>query len=115
MRVLAGVLPLLPLALCLLTSSPSLAQNDSLDEGEAPETPLPAPDGKPPVVRAKSAILIDARTGTVLFEKDARTRRPPASTTKIMTSTLLLEHFGLDTSVVASIRAAHSPYANLHL
>jgi D-alanyl-D-alanine carboxypeptidase (penicillin-binding protein 5/6) len=114
-RSLVRILPVLPFALCVLTSSPALAQNDPLDEGAAPEEPLPAPDGQPPVVHAKSAILIDARTGTVLFEKDARTHRPPASTTKIMTATLLLEHRGLDAPVVASVNAAHCPYANLHL
>jgi D-alanyl-D-alanine carboxypeptidase (penicillin-binding protein 5/6) len=112
---LACLVLLLPLAVALLTSSPARAQNDPLDEGAAPEEPLPSPDGHPPAVKAKSAILIDARTGTVLFEKDARTRRPPASCTKIMTATLLLEHYGLDAPVVASIHAAHSPYANLHL
>jgi D-alanyl-D-alanine carboxypeptidase (penicillin-binding protein 5/6) len=51
----------------------------------------------------------------VLFEKDARTRRAPASTTKIMTSTLLLEHGGLDQPVTASMSACKTPYANLHL
>jgi serine-type D-Ala-D-Ala carboxypeptidase (penicillin-binding protein 5/6) len=112
-------------AVCLSTASayvlpltfsarPALAQNDSQDEGSEPEEPLPAPDGRPPVVQAKSAILVDAATGTVLFEKDAHTRRPPASTTKIMTATLVIEHAGLDRPVVASLRAARTPYG-LHL
>jgi D-alanyl-D-alanine carboxypeptidase (penicillin-binding protein 5/6) len=37
-------------------------------------------------VRAPSAILVDAGTGTVLWAKGARIRRPIASTTKIMTA-----------------------------
>ena len=46
---------------------------------------------------AKSAILVDADSGAVLFEKDARRRMGEASTTKIMTAlvaaeTLPLEH-----------------------
>jgi serine-type D-Ala-D-Ala carboxypeptidase (penicillin-binding protein 5/6) len=102
---------LLPLA---LSASPAFAQADLPDEGADPEAPLPAPDGQSLTVLARSAILVDARTGTILFEKDAHSRRPPASTTKIMTATLLLEHAGLDRPVVASLRAAHTPYG-LHL
>ncbi|MBI2914587.1 MAG: D-alanyl-D-alanine carboxypeptidase [Firmicutes bacterium] len=36
-------------------------------------------------VGAKAAILMDASTGQVLFSKNAREKRPPASITKIMT------------------------------
>ncbi|MBC8065625.1 MAG: D-alanyl-D-alanine carboxypeptidase [Chlorobia bacterium] len=43
-------------------------------------------------VSAKSAIIIDAESGQVLWQKDANTPRYPASTTKIMTAMLLLEH-----------------------
>lgn len=35
--------------------------------------------------RAKQAILIDVETGTILYQKDADARLPPASMTKIMT------------------------------
>ena len=40
---------------------------------------------------AKSAVLIDADTGTVLFEKNKSERLPPASITKIMTMLLIME------------------------
>lgn len=40
---------------------------------------------------AKSAILMDAATGTVLFEKDADNQLPPASITKMMTMLLVVE------------------------
>lgn len=43
-------------------------------------------------VSAKSAIIVDAESGQVLWQKDAHTPRYPASTTKIMTAMLLLEH-----------------------
>ena len=36
-------------------------------------------------ISAPSGILMEMSTGTVLFEKDADTARPPASVTKIMT------------------------------
>ena len=40
---------------------------------------------------AGSLILIEAKTGTVLYEKDADTPRPPASVTKVMTMLLVME------------------------
>ena len=41
---------------------------------------------------AASAILIDGHTGRVLYQKDANTKRYPASTTKVMTLMLALEN-----------------------
>jgi D-alanyl-D-alanine carboxypeptidase (penicillin-binding protein 5/6) len=40
---------------------------------------------------ARSAILMDAATGTILYEKNKAERLPPASITKIMTMLLILE------------------------
>ncbi|MCA0972358.1 D-alanyl-D-alanine carboxypeptidase [Halobacillus litoralis] len=42
-------------------------------------------------IGAKSAILVDAETGKVLFEKEADLTLPPASMTKMMTEYLVLE------------------------
>ena len=52
-----------------------------------------APDGalSSGKIKGESAILIDAQTGKVLFEKNADDKRYPASTTKIMTCLLALE------------------------
>lgn len=44
------------------------------------------------LLTAKSAIVMDANTGEVLFEKDSHTPRPIASLTKIMTAIIFLEH-----------------------
>lgn len=46
----------------------------------------------PLTVSAESAIVIDAESGKVLWEKDADTPRYPASTTKILTALLLIEN-----------------------
>lgn len=47
-------------------------------------------------------ILMEASTGKIIYEKDAYTAVPPASTTKIMTAILTLEHCNLtDTATVS--------------
>jgi len=45
-----------------------------------------------PAVSAASAVLMEASTGRVLFEKDAHTPRLIASTTKLMTALVAAEH-----------------------
>lgn len=44
-----------------------------------------------PQISASSAILMEASTGTVIYEKDADTPRPPASVTKVMTMLLIFD------------------------
>lgn len=53
-----------------------------------------------PSVSAASAILTDAESGRVLFEKNTDEPRLIASTTKIMTAMIALEHCAPDRSVV---------------
>lgn len=60
-----------------------------------------------PEVQAASAIIMDASTGTVLYEKDADTPRYPASITKIMTTLLALENCNLDEMVHFSATAVY--------
>lgn len=55
--------------------------------------------GEVPEVTAPSAILIDAETGKVLYEKNADEKRYPASTTKIMTGLLAVEYGKMDETV----------------
>lgn len=62
-------------------------------------------------VTAPSAILIEKESGTVLFEKDADTKRQPASVTKVMTILLIVEaiesqSISLDDNVQVSAYAA---------
>lgn len=45
-----------------------------------------------PTLDSSSAILINAETGDVLFEKDAKTAYPVASMSKLMTIYIVLEH-----------------------
>ncbi|MBQ6949049.1 MAG: D-alanyl-D-alanine carboxypeptidase [Firmicutes bacterium] len=62
-------------------------------------------------VQAKSAVLMDVATGTVLYEQNAHEELPPASVTKVMTMLLALEavergQFSLEDTVTISERAA---------
>lgn len=50
-----------------------------------------------PEISAKSSVVIDSLTGEVLFSKNKDEKLPMASTTKIMTTLLTLEHGDLDT------------------
>lgn len=62
-------------------------------------------------VNAKSAVLMDCNTGTVLYAKNADKALPPASVTKVMTLLLIMEAvdsgtISLDEEVVVSEYAA---------
>ena len=59
-----------------------------------------------PSVLAESAILINAQTGGVIFEKNADVRRAPASLTKMMTCILALETKGLNSEFKVTQAAA---------
>lgn len=60
---------------------------------------------KPDALTGQSAILIDATTGQVLFEKDPHARLFPASITKIATGIYAIEKGKLDDTVTVSKRA----------
>lgn len=56
----------------------------------------------------ESAILMDATTGTILYEKDANTKHFPASITKLMTLLLAYENGSLDDTITFSHEAVYS-------
>lgn len=58
---------------------------------------------------AQSAVLMDVETGRILYGKDADTKRPMASTTKIMTCILALEFGNMEDEVKVSSYAASMP------
>ena len=55
----------------------------------------------PPAISAPEAIVVEATSGDVAYAKDPDTPRPMASTTKLMTALLTLEHGGLGDMVTA--------------
>lgn len=58
-------------------------------------------------VDAKAAIAVDSENKTVLFEKNANTLIPIASTTKIMTTLVAIKYGNLDKQVEISKRSAN--------
>ena len=67
-----------------------------------------------PDIQAKAAILVDAETGHVLYEKNADQALPPASLTKIMVALLVLEAVDRgELTMDEEITATASSLANL--
>ena len=84
-----------------LPQSPSAfaeVQDKVYVQPERPEIPglVVSPADPLQKLTARSAIVMDAATGQVLYERDIDTRRYPASTTKMMTLIVALEHGKLD-------------------
>ncbi len=98
-----------------LAVRPAHAQSPPLAGPLPPVAPKPA--APPPVltVRSRYAILVDAVTGKVLWQRNADAPRPIASTTKMLTAILLLERGHLDDIVTAPPGVQYLPDSSLHL
>lgn len=70
---------------------------------------------KPPTLSADAAILIDSKTGAILYEKNAFQQMDPASLTKMMTALLTIEHGHLDRTVQVSRLADSTIGSSLHI
>ncbi len=95
-------------ALFLGLCSPALAFADEADAVDAGTFHWPMG----PQISAEGAILIEAETGTVLYEKNATKRLYPASTTKLMTALLALENATLGETVTVSHDAVYDIETN---
>jgi D-alanyl-D-alanine carboxypeptidase (penicillin-binding protein 5/6) len=77
--------------------------------------PLYALAVKPPAIGATAAILLDVKTGQILYNKNMNARLAPASTTKILTAIIAIESGKLDETVKVSARAAGTGGSSMHL
>ncbi|MDD3243185.1 MAG: D-alanyl-D-alanine carboxypeptidase [Eubacteriales bacterium] len=64
---------------------------------------------------ASGAVVMEQSTRRVLYEKNAREKRPMASTTKVMTALVALENADLDEIVTVSARASGVEGSSLYL
>ena len=90
-----GILLILLMSVCMMIPMKAYAQEEMLSIG----------------IEAPYVVLMEASTGTILYEKDAHTAVPPASVTKIMTMLLIFEaleeqKIKLDDMVTISEKAA---------
>ena len=65
-----------------------------------------------PEIQSASAVLMDLDSGEILYGKEDQTARYPASTTKLMTALLALEHSKLDETVTFSSDAVFKNETN---
>ena len=73
-----------------------------------------------PEIAAPSAVLMEAATGTILYEKESHTRLAPASVTKVMTLLLVMEaletgRISWDDTITASETAAAKGGSQIYL
>lgn len=107
MRGLALGLAVMLGLVALPTRAKAITEDERLElnrqiKVESNET-LNWPEG--PVVGAESAILIEAETGAILYEKNIHAREYPASTTKILTCLIAAEQCENDEIVTFSKKA----------
>ena len=58
----------------------------------------------PPEVSARAVVLMNPSSNQILYAKEPHLRLPPASTTKVLTALIALEHLNLNTKVPAGSR-----------
>jgi serine-type D-Ala-D-Ala carboxypeptidase (penicillin-binding protein 5/6) len=66
-------------------------------------------------ITARAAILIDSRTGEVLWQRNPDLRLPPASTTKVLTGLIAIESGRLGESFPVSAEAAAAPPSKINV
>lgn len=66
-------------------------------------------DSNIPNIDAIGAVVIDGNTGKVLFAKNPHLKIPPASTVKLVTAMVVLDHLSLSDKVRISKNAAQTP------
>jgi D-alanyl-D-alanine carboxypeptidase len=66
-------------------------------------------------VPSRAALVMDGRSGKLLYAKNPHLRVPPASTTKLITAMVVLDRLSLDSVVTISERAAETSTVSPHL
>jgi serine-type D-Ala-D-Ala carboxypeptidase (penicillin-binding protein 5/6) len=88
----------------VLTSDGHVVNTSEAEEQKTEEIQSNSVEGWPqgPAITAKSAILIDAYTGTILYSKNIHEKMYPASTTKLLTCLIAAENLNLSDTITFS-------------
>lgn len=70
---------------------------------------------KSPDTNSRACVVIDRNTNTILYGKNEKQKRKMASTTKIMTATVIIENFNLNDTIEVSKKAAGTGGSRLGL
>lgn len=70
---------------------------------------------KTPETNSRACVVIDRNTSTILYGKNEKQKRKMASTTKIMTATIIIENCNLDETIEVSKKAAGTGGSRLGL
>lgn len=70
---------------------------------------------EPPSIIAETGIVIDVKTGQVLYDKNMNDQRYPASCTKVMTALLTLENLDLDKTVTIDAETPFTEGSRVYL
>jgi len=79
-------------------------------------TPVPLPESKlmsPPEISAKSVFILDSASQNVLYQKNSDDQKYPASTTKMMTALVVLDHYSV--SQIITVTTAYPDGQNAGL
>lgn len=104
-RVKKLLIVIIAIAIACTSGVPAFAVSDDSLKADATADVTATID-----IEAEAAIVMDAETGRILYEKDAYTKREPASVTKIITCLVALENLELDQKI--TITADGNPTGN---
>lgn len=86
--------------------------NQTIEQG-IPVTDSPMNDW--PMIQSQAAVVMDATTGTIIYEKNPLVRHYPASITKIMTAMIALQHGKLSDILTATEDSTSQPPDSLYM
>ncbi len=112
MRIVGNVLVVLLAFSCMFFG---VAESQEAENALEAQEMLERTDAILPNVTARSAVVMEARTGRVLYSRNMKAMRFPASTTKAMTLIVALEKGNLDDIVTVSGNAAGTEGSTLWL
>lgn len=115
LRFLGTLLPIsLALSSCGGSPDPVIPQPPPALAAQ-PVEPFSVPSNAPPAIAGESAIVIDAQSGRVLYAKNADTRRPVASTQKLVTALVVAGAGPIDKPVTITADDARCEPTKLYL